>query len=60
MFLGRTATPMQEAVYKAEGRPYRPETLVQPEDAAQMLIGALALPRTAQVADMTLPSVAPR
>lgn len=35
IFLGRTATPMQEEVHRLEGKPYRPERLLQPEDVAE-------------------------
>jgi NADP-dependent 3-hydroxy acid dehydrogenase YdfG len=49
LFLGRTATPMQAAVVKAEGRIYRPEKLLQPEDVATIVVHSLSLPRTAEV-----------
>jgi short-subunit dehydrogenase len=49
LFLGRTATPMQAAVFGAEGRPYHPERLLQPEDVASFVLHALSLPRTAEV-----------
>jgi NADP-dependent 3-hydroxy acid dehydrogenase YdfG len=52
MFLGRTATPMQEAVHKMEGKEYHPERLIQPEDVAAVVINALSLPRTAEVTDI--------
>ncbi len=51
---GRTATPRMEALFAAEGRPYRPELLMQPEDIAAMLIQALSLPRTAEVTDISM------
>ena len=54
LFLGRTATPMQAAVHEAEGRPYRPDLLIQPEDVARMLLGALALSRSAEVTDIAM------
>jgi NADP-dependent 3-hydroxy acid dehydrogenase YdfG len=58
VFLGKTATPMQEYVHKVEGRAYRPERLLQPEDVASVVINALRLPRTAEVTDITMgPSV---
>jgi NADP-dependent 3-hydroxy acid dehydrogenase YdfG len=50
--LGRTATPRQEAIYAREGRRYRPELLVQPEDVAELVVGLLALPRTAEVTEI--------
>jgi NADP-dependent 3-hydroxy acid dehydrogenase YdfG len=52
VFLGRTASRMQEAIHQKEGRPYRPETLLQPSDVASMVIAALTLPRTAEVTDI--------
>ena len=54
IYPGRTATPMQEALYKAEGRTYHPEILMQPSDAAQVVIQALRLPRTVEVTDIHL------
>jgi short-subunit dehydrogenase len=54
LFLGRTATPMQEAVCRAEGRPYQPENFLQPEDVAKMLVNVLSLPRTAEVTDIRI------
>jgi short-subunit dehydrogenase len=54
MFLGRTATPMQEKVHRQEGKPYRPETLLQPQDVADMMLGALRLSRTGEVTDIHL------
>jgi NADP-dependent 3-hydroxy acid dehydrogenase YdfG len=52
--LGRTATPRQEAIYAQEGRVYRPELLVQPEDVGQVVVGVLALPPTAEVTEIHL------
>jgi short-subunit dehydrogenase len=51
IFLGRTASPMQSAIYKIEGRAYHPELLMQPEDVAAMITSALCLPRTAEVTE---------
>ena len=51
-YLGRTATPMQEGVFASEGRSYVPERLLQPEDVAETILHALALPRTAEVTDV--------
>ncbi len=53
-FVGRTATPMQAAIHKAEGKEYRPERLLQPEDVASVVINALRLPRTAEVTDIDI------
>jgi NADP-dependent 3-hydroxy acid dehydrogenase YdfG len=52
--LGRTATPRQAAIHAREGRVYRPEALVQPEDVAEVVVGVLALPPTAEVTEIHL------
>lgn len=52
--LGRTATPMQAAIYETEGRTYRPELLLQPEDVAAVVINALSLPRSAEVTEISM------
>lgn len=54
VYLGRTATPMQAAVHKMEGREYHPEGLIQPEDVASVVTHALSLPRTIEVTDITV------
>jgi NADP-dependent 3-hydroxy acid dehydrogenase YdfG len=54
VLLGRTATPMQATVHETEGRPYRPELLIQPDDVAQLVTCALALPRTAEVTEIAV------
>jgi len=54
VFPGRTATPRQAAIYRSEGRPYRPGVLLQPEDIATMVICALCLPRTAEVTEIRM------
>jgi len=54
VYLGRTATPMQEAVFREEGKEYRPELLLQPEDVASVVVHSLMLPRTAEVTDITI------
>jgi NADP-dependent 3-hydroxy acid dehydrogenase YdfG len=52
VFIGRTATPMQERIFEAEGRAYDPGALLQPEDVASVVMTALALPPTAEVTDL--------
>jgi len=52
VYPGRTATPMQAAIFAAEGRAYEPERLLQPEDVAEIVVAALELPRTAEVTDI--------
>jgi hypothetical protein len=57
---GRTATPRIEQTSAAEGRPYQPELLLQPEDVAEMACNALLLPRTAETTDLFIrPMVKP-
>jgi short-subunit dehydrogenase len=54
VFLGRTATPMQAEIFRIEGREYRSELLLQPEDVASMVVSALMLPRTAEVTEIKM------
>lgn len=52
VYLGRTATELQAQIHQKEGKPYRPELLLQPEDVASVVLHALGLPRTAEVTDI--------
>ena len=52
VYPGRTATPQQAAIHAAEGKPYRPERLLQPEDVAATVVQALAMGRTAEITDL--------
>ena len=54
VYLGRTATPMQKALFKLEAKPYHAGELLQTEDVATMVLAALALPRTAEVTDISI------
>lgn len=54
VYPGRTASPMQAAIHRDEGRPYRPERLLQPEDVAAVVLHSLGLPRTAEVTDVSI------
>lgn len=54
VFPGRTATPRMAALFEKEGRAYRPELLMQPEDVASMVTHALCLPRTAEVMEIAM------
>ena len=54
VFPGRTATPLQASVFLREGRQYRPQILLQPEDIAATVIHALALPDTAEVTEIMI------
>ncbi len=54
VYAGRTASPMQEFLFKAEGKVYHPEILMQPDDLAMMVIAALRLPKSAEITDIHL------
>jgi NADP-dependent 3-hydroxy acid dehydrogenase YdfG len=54
VYLGRTATPMQEFLHRREGTRYNPDVLLQPEDVASVVVQALMLPPTAEVTDISL------
>ncbi len=54
VYPGRTATPMQAAIHRQEGKPYRPERLLQPEDVAAVVRYALAMPPGAEVTDISI------
>lgn len=54
IFPGRTATTMQEVIYRNEGRTYEPGKLLQPEDVAAAVVDSMRLPRTAEVTDLQI------
>lgn len=54
IYPGRTATPMQEEVHRMEGKAYKPDLLMQPEDVAEAVVNVLRLPRTAEVTDILI------
>ena len=54
VYPGRTASPMQAAIFKSEGREYKPELLIQPQDLATMITNTLCLPRSTEVTDIFL------
>lgn len=54
VYLGRTATPMQEAIMREEGKAWHPELLLQPSDVASTIIHALTLPATAEITELTI------
>ena len=54
VFLGATATAMQEQIHAQAARAYRPEALLQASDVAQIVHATLALPRGAEVTDLHL------
>jgi NADP-dependent 3-hydroxy acid dehydrogenase YdfG len=52
VYPGCTASPMQAAIFKMEGREYHPELLMQPLDVATVVLTALTLHRSAEVTDI--------
>ena len=54
VFPGRTATQRQEAIHRLEGKTYCSDRLLQPDDIAEVVVNALALPRTAEVTDINI------
>ena len=61
IYLGRTASPMQARVHQLEGKIYVPEELIQPEQVASVVIGAVTLGREAEITDVRIrPAMKPR
>ncbi|ONH26050.1 short-chain dehydrogenase [Pseudofrankia asymbiotica] len=54
IYPGRTATPMQEKIFQAEDRTWRPDCLLWPDDLADIVAHTLALPARAQVTELTV------
>lgn len=54
VYLGRTATPLQEALSRRQEGAYHPEVLLQPQDVASTIVHALMLPATAEVTDISM------
>ena len=54
IYLGRTATPMQEKVHGWEGLDYNPDRLIQPGQVAENVVGALVLGREAEIMDIRI------
>jgi len=54
VYLGRTATPLQATVHAMENKTYCPESLIQADDVAAIIISALSLPRTAEVTEIRM------
>jgi NADP-dependent 3-hydroxy acid dehydrogenase YdfG len=51
---GRVATPMQEKIFRDEGRPYRADLLLQPDDIATVVMTVLSLPDEAEITEIHL------
>jgi NADP-dependent 3-hydroxy acid dehydrogenase YdfG len=54
VYPGRVATPRMEAMYKKDGKEYKPELLLQPKDLASVVLSVVVLPRTAEVTDISI------
>jgi NAD(P)-dependent dehydrogenase (short-subunit alcohol dehydrogenase family) len=54
LFLGRTASARQRAIFATEGRPYPRERLIQLADISEVVLTLLQLPRTTEVTDIVL------
>jgi NADP-dependent 3-hydroxy acid dehydrogenase YdfG len=54
IFLGRTATTRQAAIFATEGRSYLPERLIQPADVAGIVLTLLTLPPTVEATNISL------
>lgn len=52
--LGRTATPLQKSIYESHDWRYDPDVLLQPTEIATMISTIIALPRTAEVTDISM------
>lgn len=58
-YVGRTATPLQQRIFSAEGRDYKPERLLQPSDVAIAIVHALDMPPSAEITDLTIRPMMP-
>jgi NADP-dependent 3-hydroxy acid dehydrogenase YdfG len=54
IYLGRTASARQAAIFAMEQRPYKPEALIQPEDVAKLVVNLAALPATSEITEIKL------
>jgi NADP-dependent 3-hydroxy acid dehydrogenase YdfG len=54
LYLGRTATPMQERLHEFEGKPYFPEQLIQPNQVASLVVDILATSREEEITEVRL------
>jgi NADP-dependent 3-hydroxy acid dehydrogenase YdfG len=52
VFPGKTASAMQLRAHELASKPYDAASLMQPADVAQMVLSALALPKTAEMTDL--------
>lgn len=54
VYLGRTATPMQQKIHQLEGKTYRSERLIQPEEVAALLLGLFSAQQSAEITEITV------
>lgn len=54
IFAGRTATARISELHEQEGREFRPELLLQPQDVASVVLNTLSLPWTAHVTNISI------
>lgn len=59
VYPGRTASAMQQSIFDAEGRAYDAAQLLQPEDVAQSILGALRLGPSAEITDLHIRPMRP-
>jgi short-subunit dehydrogenase len=52
VYPGKTASVMQQRAHELAGKPYDAAKLMQPQDVAQMVLSAVALPKTAEMTDL--------
>jgi short-subunit dehydrogenase len=52
VYPGQTDTPMQQQLHAQEGRDYRPERLMRPQDVAEAVLNALSMSPSAEVTDI--------
>ncbi len=54
LFLGRTATARQEAIFSLEQRSYKREALIQPGDIAGVILALVKLPLTSEITEIRM------
>lgn len=54
LYPGKTATPRQERLHASSADDYRPSLMLQPDDVAAALVGALSLPRRAEITEIRI------
>ena len=54
LFLGRTATAMQERIFADEHKEYHPELLIQPQDVASLVAHVLGAAPTVEITDISM------